>query len=206
MSSKLHTGVPVVIRGIIGGVAAFLAIGAMALVVWRRQRQRHKRTSIGPSFLSEVMSQGTQVTVTPFDPTRPLTEVTPLDAGSPMPPQQLLAHRSSFPEASSLPLRHVVTVPVGLSSKELARLRSLPAANEPRSQPTDGRESTPLLTVATDTGELGGAAAGAVTSSSEALRLRLENNFLRHEIEQLHAERSEFPPSYASDRDTGVAS
>ncbi|KAI9446170.1 hypothetical protein H4582DRAFT_2052271 [Lactarius indigo] len=92
-SSKPHTSLSlsVIIKGVIGGVAAFLAIGAMAMVVWRRQRQSHEHTSVGPSFLSKVMSL---------------------------------------------------------------------AANESRSQPTDGRESTPLSTVATDTGEPGGAAAG----------------------------------------------
>ncbi|KAH9015390.1 hypothetical protein EDB84DRAFT_1443484 [Lactarius hengduanensis] len=50
------------------GVAALLAIGAIALVVWRRQRRGYRRTSAEPSFPSEVISE---VTVTPFDPTWP---------------------------------------------------------------------------------------------------------------------------------------
>ncbi|KAH8977116.1 hypothetical protein EDB86DRAFT_3250304 [Lactarius hatsudake] len=194
--SKPHTGMSVVIKGVIGGVVALFAIGAIALVVWRRRRQSHRRTSIEPSSLSEIVSQGTQVTVTPFDPTGlTLAEVAPLLAGPQTDSQQLLFHRPSSPEDSP---RRVATIPVGLSSKELARLRSLASASRARAQPTDGRPSDdPLLTVTTDRGELGGAAVAA--SSPEAQRLLLENNFLRHEIQQLREEGSELPPSYASD-------
>ena len=189
------------IRGILGGVAALLVIVAVALVVWRRQRQSHRRTSVGPSSLGEVMSQGTQATVTPFNPTgSTLTEVAPLDAGPQTDLQQRLVHRSSS-EDSPLPLRGVVSVPVGLSSKELARLRSL--ANGSLSQPMDGRPSNPPLTVTatTDRDAVGGAAAAA-TSSPEARLFQSEVNVLRHEImheiQRLHAEISESPPSYAS--------
>ncbi|KAH9180839.1 hypothetical protein EDB89DRAFT_69609 [Lactarius sanguifluus] len=192
-STTPHTGLSVVTKGVIGGVAASLAIGAIALVVWCQRRRGYRRTlaSAEPSFQSEVVSE---VTVTPFDPTRPITTAIALHlAGPQTDSQQLLLHRPSSRDDSPLP------IPVGLSDKELARLRSL--ANGPRSQPTDGQPSNPLLTVATDRGELGGVA-GAATSSSEAQRLQLENNFLRHEIQQLHVEG--FPPSYASS-DTGIA-
>ncbi|KAH9180825.1 hypothetical protein EDB89DRAFT_69091 [Lactarius sanguifluus] len=193
-SSAPHTGLSVVTKGVIGGVAALLAIGAIALVVWRRRRRGYRRTSAEPSFPSEVVSE---VTVTPFDPTRSITTDMALHlAGPQTDSQQLLSHRPSSPDDPPLPLRRAAAIPVGLSDKELARLRSL--ANGPRSQPTDGQPSNPLLTVTTDRGELGGVASAA-TSSSEAQRLQLENNFLRHEIEQLRVERSEFPPSYASD-------
>ncbi|KAH9009214.1 hypothetical protein EDB83DRAFT_2531328 [Lactarius deliciosus] len=174
-SSTPHTSLSVATKGIIGGVAALLAIGAIALV-------------------SEVVSE---VTVTPFDPTRSITTEIALHlAGPQTDSQQLLSHRPSSPDGSPLPLRRAVPIPVGLSDKELARLRSL--ANGPHSQPTEGQPSNPLLTVTTDRGELG-SVAGAARSSSEAQRLRLENNFLRHEIQQLRVERSESPPSYASD-------
>ncbi|KAH9001001.1 hypothetical protein EDB92DRAFT_1824145 [Lactarius akahatsu] len=193
-SSVPHTGLSVVTKGVIGGVAALLAIGAIALVVWRRRRRGYRRTSVEPSFLSEVVSE---VTVTPFDPTRPITTEVALPlAGPQTDSQQLLLHRPLSPDGSPLPLRRAVPIPVGLSDKELARLRSL--ANGPHSQPTEGQPSNPLLTVTTDRGELGGVT-GAATSPSEAQRLRFENNFLRHEIEQLRVERSESPPSYASD-------
>ncbi|KAH9031250.1 hypothetical protein EDB84DRAFT_1676782 [Lactarius hengduanensis] len=198
-SSTPHTSLSVVTKGVIGGVAALLVIGAIALVVWRRRRRGHRRTSARPSFPSEIVSG---VTVTPFDPTRPITtEIALHPAGPQTDSQQLLFHRPYSPDDSPLPLRRTVTIPVGLSDKELARLRSL--ANGPPSQPTDGQPSNPLLTVTTDRGELGGVA-GVATSSFDAQRLQFENNFLRHEIQQLRVERSEFPPSYASD--AGVAS
>ncbi|KAH8980366.1 hypothetical protein EDB86DRAFT_569871 [Lactarius hatsudake] len=197
-SSTPHTRRSVITKGVIGGVAALLAIGAIALVVWHQRRRGYRRTpaSAEPSFPSGVVSE---VTVTPFDPTG--TAIARHLAGPQTDSQQLLLHRPSSRGDSPLPLRGAVTIPVGLSDKELARLRSL--ANGSRSQPTDGQPSNHLLTVttATDRGELGGVA-GVATSSSEAQRLQLENNFLRHEIRQLHVEG--FPPSYASD--TGIAS
>ncbi|KAH9066369.1 hypothetical protein EDB87DRAFT_713658 [Lactarius vividus] len=200
-SSNPHTGVPVVTRSVIGGVAALLAIGTIALVVWHRRRRSHRRTSVGPSFLSEAVSQGAQVTVTPFDPTGPtLTEVTPLVPIPRTNSQQLLDYRPSSPDDSLPPLRRasVIPVPVGLSSKELAQLRSLANAGS-RPQLTEGPPHPPLIATTDGDGPDGlRGPAGATTSSSEAQRLRLENNFLRHEIEQLHAERSELPPSYAS--------
>ncbi|KAH9066439.1 hypothetical protein EDB87DRAFT_1828453 [Lactarius vividus] len=195
-SSKSHTGVVSrrTIRGILSGVAALLVIMAITLVVWRRRRQRHRRTFAGPSSFEGVMSQETQLIVTPFSPTgSTLTEVAPLDAGPRTDSQQWLVNRSSS-EDPQPPLRGVVSVPVGLSSKELARLRSV--VNESRSQPTDGRPSNSPLSATTNRDALGGAA-GAATSSSEA-RILSEVNILRDEIRRLHAEISEPPPSYAS--------
>ncbi|KAH9173023.1 hypothetical protein EDB89DRAFT_829633 [Lactarius sanguifluus] len=191
--SKSHT----TIRGVLIGVAALLVIVAIALVVWRRRRQSHRRTSVVPSSF-EVMSQDTQATVTPFNPTgSTLTEVAPLDAG-PQRDSQRFALRPSSSEDPPVPLRRVVTAPVGLSSKELARLRSL--ANRPRSRPIDDQLSNSPLTARTDRDALGGAAA-AVTSSPEVQILRSEVNVLRDEIQRLHTETrivSESPPSYAS--------
>ncbi|KAH9013284.1 hypothetical protein EDB84DRAFT_1568730 [Lactarius hengduanensis] len=171
-SSTPHTSLSVVTKGVIGGVAALLAIGAIALVVWRRRRRDYRRTlaSAEPSFQSEVVSEDT---VTLFDPTRPITTEIAL-AGPQTDSQQLLSHRPYSQDESPLPLPGAVNIYVGLSDKELARLR--PLANGPRSQSTDGQPSNPLLTVTTDRGELRGV--GAATSSSEAQRLQLENNFL----------------------------
>ncbi|KAH9021482.1 hypothetical protein EDB84DRAFT_530283 [Lactarius hengduanensis] len=188
--SKSHTSVVTrgTIRGVLSGVAAFLVIVAVALVVWRRRRQSHRRTSLVSSSVEEVMSQGTQVTITPFNlPGSTFTEVAPLDTGPQTDLPEQLVRRSPL-------LRAGVSVPVGLSSKELARLRSL--ANESRSQPVDGQPSnSPLITTADR--DAGGGAAGAATSPSET-RILSEVNVLRDEIQRLHAEISEPPPSYAS--------
>ena len=209
-----------IVRVIIGGVAALLAIGTTALVVWHRRRQSHKRTQgqtpagVASSFLREATDQGTQGTVTPFNPTElGSTETEPLMAAG-------LVHRPS--SLAPLPLQPGASFPVGLSSKELARLRS----NGLRSQSMDGRPSDPPSTaiavrdveaevvtlVRTPTGDMltdaSGDAAAAATSHlptgtpPEALRLRLEENLSMHEIYeilQLPAERSESPPpSYVS--------
>ncbi|KAH9026761.1 hypothetical protein EDB85DRAFT_2291807 [Lactarius pseudohatsudake] len=198
-SSKPHTSLSVVTKGVIGAVAALLVIGAIALVVRRRRRRGYRRTYAEPLSPSDVVSE---VTVTPFDSTGPTTNAIALHLAEPQTDsQQLLFHRPYSPDGSPIPLQRTVPIPVGLSDKELARLRSL--ENGPRSQPTEGQSSNPLLTITADRGELEGVA-GVATSSFDAQRLQLENSFLRHEIEQLRVERSEFPPSYASD--TGIAS
>ncbi|KAH9061319.1 hypothetical protein EDB87DRAFT_413101, partial [Lactarius vividus] len=139
-SSKSHTSVfsqgsIVSIRGVFGGVAALLVIVATVLVVWRRQRQSNRRTSVGRS---SFIYQSMQATLTPFNPTRSThTEVAPLDEPQ-TGLQRQLVHRSSSSgtvEDTLLPLRGVVCVPVGLLSKELAWLCSL--ANGSLSQPID---------------------------------------------------------------------
>ena len=185
-----------VIGGVAGGVAALLAIGTIALAVWHRRRQSYGRTYFGSSFLRESTDQGTQVTVTPFNPTMLTpTEAPPLAAGTQMDFQQPLSDRPSSPEDLPLPLRRMesVPVPVGLSGKELARLRS----HGLRSQPMNERPPDPPLADTIGRDALEGAAV-ATTSLSEARRLRLETSFSRHETQQLLVERSESPPSYAS--------
>jgi hypothetical protein len=183
------------IGGIVGGVAALLAFGTIALVVRHRRRQIHGHTDVGSAF-RESTNQDTQVTVTPFNPaTLTPTEAAPPRAGARVDfPQRLFSR--PFPQGDSpLSLRRMVSVPVGLSGKELARLRS----NRLRSQHMDGRASYSPLTVTIDRDVLAGAAASP-TSPSEAWG-QSENNFSRHEmpeVQQLLVERSESPPSYVS--------
>ena len=92
-----------------------------------------------------------------------------------------------------------VPVPVGLSDKELAQLR----LSGLHSSPGAGREPSDTAPANTDGGTLGDAEAEVATSSG-ALRLRTEVNLLRHEVQQLRAERlpeertSEAPPTYSS--------
>ncbi|KAH9066371.1 hypothetical protein EDB87DRAFT_1679107 [Lactarius vividus] len=120
-SSKSYTSLSVVTNGLIGGYGV---------------NGDEKRTSAEPSFPSEVVSV---VTVTPFDPTGPITTEMALPlAGPQTDSQQLLFHRPSSPDDSPLPLRRAVTIPVGLSDKELARLRSLETVRVPNLQ-TDNR-------------------------------------------------------------------
>ena len=185
--SKSHTGT--VVGGVIGGVTALLAIVTIALAVWHR-RQSHKRTSpsIGSSSFRDATDQGTQVTMTPFSLTGLApTEAAPLAAG--------LVHRPSSAGDPSLPLRQEAPFPVGLSDKELARLRS----NGLRSQAMDRRPPSPRSTI-TDGGDASEGAVAAATGSSGLQQLRLESNYLRvgPDIQQLLVERSESPPSYAS--------
>jgi len=83
-----------------------------------------------------------------------------------------------------MPSSRALPLPVGLSGKELARLRN----ESSHSQLTDALSSGLLLTATTEL--------GAATSSSEARRLQSEVESLRREMQQLRAERFEAPPGY----------
>jgi hypothetical protein len=117
-----------------------LAFGTIALVVRHRRRQIHGHTDAGSSFLRESTNQGTHVTVTPFNPTmshiprqhrwqQGLRWISPNGCLSP----------PFSPGDSPLSLRRMISVPVGLSGKELARLRS----SRLRSQSMDGQAIGP---------------------------------------------------------------
>ena len=178
--SHSHTGV---VAG--SGVAALLAIGAIAFVVWRRRRRLRQQTLShthdGSPSLSEVIDQGEQFTVTPFNPTRPAS----LTVG------QQLVHN---PEDSPRALRREVSFPVGVSSKELARLRRLRGLRT-QAVPIIGGSSDPLAGP-----QVRGAATVAALPSSEAQRRPSGDNVSGDEtrIERPHGGRSELPPSYAS--------
>jgi hypothetical protein len=185
------------IGGVAAGIAALLAFGTIALIVRHRRRQNHGRAKVGSSFLRGPTNPGTQVIVTPFNPTTLTpTRAAPLAAGAQTDfPQQLFSR--PFPSGDSpLSLRRMVSVPAGLSGKELAQLRS----SRLRSQSIAGQASYPSLTVTIGRDALAGAAASP-TSPSEARRLQSEHNSSRHEthdIQHLPEERSESPPSYFS--------
>ena len=187
-----RTGHTAAITGIAIGGAALLAIGVIVLATRRLRRRRRRPKSIGSTFETVIMEPDWPMIVTPFNPT--LTEATEPEAGSqanlqqrwfePVEPETVpLVHASTPP----VPSPRVEPVPVGLSSKELARLRQ----DNLLSQSTDAQPSDPLLSA---TSEL-----GVATSSSEARRLQSEVETLRREMEQLLAERYEVPPSYASE-------
>jgi hypothetical protein len=189
--SKSHTGA--IAGGTIAAVIAFLAIGAMALVARRRRSRIFRRGSVGSSFATVVTAPNwpRPMSVTPFNAT--LIEVAAPQTVSqtnsrrrwtePVEHESIsLAHdSSSTPSDSPVSGPRVVSVPVGLSSKELARLRN----DSSRSRPSDQLPAGPTLAATTES--------GITTSSSEAQRLRTEVEYLR---EQLRAERSEPPPCY----------
>jgi hypothetical protein len=137
------------------------------------------------------------MTLTPFNAT--LTGTTELETSSqtnsqqrwtePVEPETAPLVHASTPSDSPAPSSRAVPLPVGLSSKELARLRE----DSPRSQSTEALSSGPLLTVTTEL--------GVDTSYSEARRLQSEVESLRREMQQLQvrAERFEAPPVYHED-------
>ena len=153
-SSKSHLHAGAIAGGTIG-VAASLAIGAALLA---RNRSRRRK----PSFVKPDSS----MTVTPFN-------LTLLHASTP----------SDSPAPSSRVASPPLPPPVGLSSKELARLRQ----DGSRPQSTDALPSGPLPS---------NTERGVATSSSEALRLQSEVESLGREMQQLRAERFEAPLGY----------
>lgn len=198
-----HTGA--VVGGIIGGAAAMvLAIVAIAFV-WRRRRQRRMRKTVGPPFSDALMRAGAEVSVAPFNPTH--TDAPPLDAGPQQQPRSDPVGMPTVPLnprlSSSGPLLQsspcTLPIPVGLSSKELARLRSravhvqiTPAV----SASSDSQPAPPPIVTARQ---------GEATPPPEARALRSEVEYLRREVQQLRAqearaERFEAPPSYGAAR------
>jgi len=105
--------------------------------------------------------------------------------------------RPFIPENPQRSSSDAVSIPVGLTSKELAHLRSL--ANGPRPESTDIQPPPDSSSASTVDGDaLVPVAAEATTPLPEAQILRSEFNLLRNEVQQLLAERSEAPPTYFS--------
>ncbi|KAH9063197.1 hypothetical protein EDB87DRAFT_1805777 [Lactarius vividus] len=189
-SSKatLHTGV--IVGGVAGGVGALILVVGAITFVRRRRRQDNFR---GSSFSGAAMEAGSRMTMTPFAPT--LTGVAPLEAGSQSGTASDGLTSSSEP---LLPLsQSVAPVPVGLSSKELARLRSTAMHSPPthtQSSPSGSQPSNPPTTISISTAER----TSTTTPPPETRRLQTEMEFLRREVQELRAERFEAPPSYGT--------
>ncbi|KAH9077812.1 hypothetical protein EDB83DRAFT_2514525 [Lactarius deliciosus] len=188
--SKSHTG-PIA-GGAAGGVAALLAIGVIAIVARRRRRRSRRRKSIGSLFESDFMEPDLPMTLTPFNPIH--TGVAELGTGSQtnwqrqsVEPEIVPLVHAPTPSDSPMPSPRMVPVPVGLSSKELARLRE----DNSRSQSTDALTPGPSSTAIIEQ--------GIATSPLEARRLQSEVEALRREMQQLRVERFEAPPGYASE-------
>jgi len=170
-------------------------IGAIVFV--RRRRRLSRRESAGSKFSTSSVEGGPSVTVTPFN----LSPLDTLQQGSDSwtGQQQLLPEHSdggtasdprslSSTPAPALPnSRPVAPVPPGLSSKELARLRT-EAQQTYTQHSSDTTQSSSTPTVFT--------AQSGATSPSDTRRLQSEVESLRREMLQLRTERLEPPPSY----------
>ena len=188
--SQSQSHIDAIAGGAVGGV---LAIGAITLVVRRRRRRSRRRRSL---FKRDVVDPGLPVTMTPFKPT-------PTGAAEPetAPQTNWQQQRTEAVEPEIVPLVHALTpldlpmpFPVGLSGKELARLRA-ESSHSPLTSP-DALPSGPLLTATAER--------KPDTSSSEARRLQSEVESLRREVQQIRAEIFESPPGYEAYEDGGA--
>jgi len=199
-ATSSHTGA---IAGAVAGGAtiALLVIGA-TVFVWRRRRLS-RRKSVGSKL--SIVEDGPSMTVTPFNPS-PL-DTTHQGSDSWVEQQQLLPESpegmvsdprslSSTPAPVLTRLRPVVPAPPGLSSKELARLRT-----EAQQTYTQHSSDTAATTQSSSTPTAYTAQSG-VTSPSDTRRLQSEVESLRREMQQLRGERLEPPPSYTSGDDS----
>ena len=126
------------------------------------------------------------MTVTPFDPT--LVGEAPPEVGS----QIWTASNgpSSVSEPPFTPTQSAVPVPVGLSSKQLAQLRTAAMLSPPthaRSSSSGSQPTYPPTISVTDS---------STTPTPDTRRLQTEVESLRREMQELRAERFEAPPSY----------
>jgi hypothetical protein len=164
-----------------------------------RDKEAHRLGLHGVLFLRATTDEDDfQVVVVPYSSTEPeLMEAVPPGASPWMDQQQHMIH-PFLPQDTLLSSPDAVSVPVGLSSKELAQLRAM--ENAPRLESPDRRLSDFSSAATTDRGALGGMAAEA-TPLPDAQRLWSEFDLLRHEVQQLRAERSESeePPTYVSE-------
>ncbi|KAH9000736.1 hypothetical protein EDB86DRAFT_2906085 [Lactarius hatsudake] len=182
-SSKAASHTGAIAGGIAGGVVALiLLVGTVAFV--RRRRQDDFRKSAGTSISGSPV-----MTVTPFNPA--LAEAAPLEEGP------RFGTASDRPTSSSGPLlppsQSVAPVPVGLTSKELARLRSTAIRSPLTSHAQTSSQPTYPLHITIDTG-----AGSPSTPTPETRRLQSEVESLRRAMQELRAERFEAPPSYGT--------
>ncbi|KAI9433019.1 hypothetical protein H4582DRAFT_1990677 [Lactarius indigo] len=172
LSSKATSHAGAIAGAIAGGV------GALILVV------------------GTIVFAGSQMTVTPFTPT--LVVTTPPEAGSQSGTTSEGPSFASLPPPPPLPSQStsLAPAPVGLTDKELARLRSTVTRSPPTSHArTSSSGSQPTVTYPSTIGTSEGSTS---TPTSETRRLQSEMESLRREMQELRAERFEAPPSYGT--------
>ena len=150
----------------------------------RRRRQDVLRKSASSSTSGTGVGSRPPTTVTPFNLT--LAGVAPLEAGSPIGTTGDGRFSTSVPALS--PAQNAASFPAGLTSKELARLRSVPMLS-PTSHPQSGSQSTYLPTISISD-------QSTVTPTPDTQRLQTEVETLRREMQELRAATFEAPPSY----------
>ena len=101
-----------------------------------------------------------------------------------------------IPDNSQRSSSGVVSIPVGLTSKELAHLRTI----GPRLEPTDSQTlpDSSSESVATTDRNAPVPVAAEATPLPETPAFLSEVDLLRHEVQRLRAEISEPPPTYFS--------
>jgi hypothetical protein len=189
-----------IVGGVIGGVVAVFAVISITTFV-KRQRRRGRPRSI-LTFSTDFREAGPELIVTPFDPYS--YEVVAQDSGILAEQQSFVSeeqeaetvalHRLSSTPLTAFPLPQPGTpVPVGLSDKEIARLR---AEGFNSQQPHNFGASSSNMLESTPSPD-------AVPESREApfdpRTLHSEiGSLVRQELERLHAEGLVVvaPPSY----------
>ena len=227
LSSGRKRDIGAIVGGVIGGVVAIVAvIGVVTFVQRRRTRRRGRPKSVLSS--TDSFDVGLHAIVTPFDPnlnsydgtrdTRTLPEQQPLVAENQDIEMDVRQNRYSLPSpppaVHPLP-RPVAPVPVGLSDKEIARLRaqsqppqSPPPAVHPLPQPVapvpvglsakeiarlraqtlGSRQSQSRSTLDVPQAEASTSSANAATGSGEASSSSYDPRRLHSEVESLRRE------------------
>jgi hypothetical protein len=172
-SKKRNTNVGAIVGGTIGGVAAVIGI-----VIFVQRRRRWGRSGPRSILSTDSVDLGPQMIVSPFDPNS-------FDAN-----QDPGISAEQWPFVIGNP--EAAPVPVGLSDKEIARLRaealSSPQPHNFRISALNMSQSTSPLIAVTESGE----------SPYDTRRLHSEFESLRREVERLRAEGFVVtaPPSY----------
>ncbi|KAF8480056.1 hypothetical protein DFH94DRAFT_692413 [Russula ochroleuca] len=195
-SSHKKSNTPAIAGGIIGGAAAAICT-VIGIVSFVRRRQRR-----GRSTLSNSVKDGSQVIVTPFNPISDAAldsgtrmEMEPLVSEDPEAEMVALHGQSSTPPTELPRPPPVALIPAGLSSKEIARIRT-----ELRRDALISQQSHNSLASNSQSTSTPVVPTGETPSSYDPRRLHSEVESLRREMERLRTEGLvvEAPPSYTT--------